>query len=80
MILVWNDTKAFQQHLEDMRTFRRAHHGMPGKELMLFKSMPTPYDINYPSDNGGARRLIETGYKTIIVPIWKIVPARGSQN
>jgi hypothetical protein len=46
----------------------------------LFKSMPTPYDINFPRNAGGGKHLVKTGDKTIIVPIWKIEPPRGSQN
>jgi len=80
MILVWNDAKSFQRHLEDMRIFRQSHQGLPGSELTSFKGMPTPHDVNYPCNTGGGRRLIKTGGKTIIVPIWKIVLPRGSQN
>jgi len=80
MILVWNDAKSFQRHLEDMRIFRQSHQGLPGSELRLFKGMPTPHDVNYPCNTGGGRRLIKTSGKTIIVPIWKIVLPRGSQN
>lgn len=80
MILVWNDAKSFQRHLEDMRKFRQSHQGLPGSELTLLKGMPTPRDTNYPRNSGGGRRLIKTGGKTIIVPIWKIVIPRGSQN
>jgi len=79
MILVWNDAKSFQRHLEDMRRFRQSHHGIPGSELTLFDNMPSPYDINFPC-NGGGRHLIKTVDKTIIVPIWKIELTRGSQN
>ncbi len=80
MILVWDDAKSFQRHLEDMRIFRQSHHGPTGSELTLFKGMPTPHDINYPCNTGGGRYLIKTVNKTIIVPIWKIAPAQGSQN
>jgi len=80
MILVWNDAKSFQRHLEDMRVFRQSHHSVPGGELTLFKGMPTPYDVNYPCNSGGGRSFIKTSGKTIIVPIWKIALPRGSQN
>ncbi len=80
MILVWNDAKSFQRHLEDMRKFRQSHRSLPGSELTLLKGMPTPQDINFPRNTGGGRHLLKTGGKTIIVPIWKIVLARGSQN
>lgn len=80
MILVWNDAKSFQRHLEDMRKFRRSHQSIPANDLTSFRGMPTPHDINYPCHAGGGRHTIKTGRKTVVVPIWKIALPGGSQN
>ncbi len=80
MILIWNDVKAFQQHLEDMRTFRQSHDDIQQGKSALFKNMPTPYDVNFPCNTGGGKQAIKNSGKTIIVPIWKITAPTGSQN
>ena len=80
MILIWNDAESFQQHLEDMKEFRRSHHEPPVKELALVKHLPAPHDIQFPCNVGGGNQLIKNSSKTLIVPIWKIVLAQGSQN
>jgi hypothetical protein len=79
MILVWNNAKSFQQHVEDMKAFRQAHDASRN-ELMLSKNMPIPYDVNVPCKASGGRHVIRTGNKVIIVPIWKVELPAGVQN
>ncbi len=79
MILVWNNAKSFQQHLEDMRAFRQAHDAFQN-DLTLSRNMPIPYNVNFACNTGGGRHIIRTGNKTIIVPIWKVELPTGSQN
>jgi hypothetical protein len=80
MILIWNDAKSFQRHINDMKVFRQSHESVSSGELSLFKNMPTPHDINYPCNTTGGRHLLKTGDITLVVPIWKIVLAQGLQN
>jgi len=78
--LVWNDAKSFKKHLEDMRMFRQLHQSSLESRFTLLKDMPTPGDIHPQNNTGGARSFISARVKSIIVPIWEIVPPRNSQN
>ncbi len=79
MILVWNNAKSFQRHLEDMRAFRHTHDAFQN-DLTPSRNMPIPYDVTFPCNTGGGRHVIRTVNKTIIVPIWKAELPAGSQN
>lgn len=81
MVLVWNATKFYQRHLEDMKTFRQSHLDVPVTEgLKLLKEIPLQFD-NIPAGGTGIiKSLTDAKGKVIIVPIWKINPPRGSQN
>jgi len=79
MILVWNNAKSFQRHLEDMRVFRQAHDAFKN-ELTLSKNMPIPYDVNFLCNTRGGRHAVRTGNKTLIAPIWKVELPAGAQN
>ena len=81
MILVWDNIKTFQQHLEDMRQFRRSHvPNAPTVELRMLKTMPMPFDVTLPQETGLVRNFYDSRGKMILVPIWKVTPSRGSQN
>ena len=78
--LVWNDTKSFRQHLEDMRVFRQSHHPNPEGGFIMQKDIPTACDIHLPRKTGGARGFISVRGKPALVPIWEVVPPGNSQN
>jgi hypothetical protein len=81
MVLVWNDIKAFQQHLEDMKAFRQSHFDAPPPEgLKQLKDIPIPFDSIPASGTGIIKSFTDTRGKVILVPIWKTTPPRGSQN
>ena len=81
MILVWNNVKSFQRHLEDMRLFRRSHHDIPPvAELKAFKDIPIPFDIEPPRETGLVKSFIDSRGKLILVPIWETELSKGSQN
>ncbi len=81
MILVWNNIKTFQQHLEDMRQFRLSHiQNAPKAELRMFKTMPIPFDVTLPQEPVPVRNIYDSKGKLMLVPIWRITPSRGSQN
>lgn len=81
MILVWDNIRSFQQHLEDMRLFRHAHsHNSPVIDLKMLKDMPMAFDITPPRETGLIRSVYDSKGKLIIVPLWQISQSRGSQN
>ena len=80
MILVWNDVKSFQRHLEEMCQFRRAHRWSEAASLRLLKDMPILFDVNPPENAGRIAGFTGAGGKCVVVPIWKVAPPRGSQN
>jgi hypothetical protein len=80
MALIWNDTRSFKQHLEDMRLFRQSHRRNPDSSPNLIKDMPTPRIMPFPGNTGGVSGFISTKGKSTMVPIWEIALPRGSQN
>ena len=80
MILVWNDAKSFERHLEAMKTFRQAHPAAPATGFQLIRDMPAPGDLLPPEKAGGVSGIFRSGGKSIIVPIWDIDPPGGCQN
>jgi hypothetical protein len=80
MILIWNDAKSFQRHLEDMRVFRRSHLVNPGEGPKMLKDLPMPSDIKPEYEPGSCKGFTNTSGKVILIPIWEIVLCRGSQN
>jgi hypothetical protein len=73
MILVWDDARSFQRHLEDMGRFRRLHEGA-GAETASFHDMPAVFDIepvDYPGRAGASLFTMVRG-SPVVVPIWKI--------
>jgi|WetSurMetagenome_2_1015567.scaffolds.fasta_scaffold377645_2 hypothetical protein len=78
MTLNWKDTKAYQGHLEDMREFCRLHEKQnPVEDLQprydALKDRPEVI-------TGPANIFTDANGKLIIVPIWRTVMVKGSQN
>jgi hypothetical protein len=80
MILIWNDAKSFQRHLEDMRAFRQSHFVNPGEVPKILKDFPVQSDIKPEYEPGSLKSFTDTNGKMILVPIWEIELCRGSQN
>ena len=77
MILVWNNMKSFQRHLEDMKTFRQTHKTQQTEQI---KDMPILGIVNPPQETGLIKSITDNKGKIIFTPIWKITLARGSNN
>ena len=70
MILVWNDSKSFSRHLENMRCFC-AGNGADGKcGWDIIKDMPVLRDVRVPPETGGTRSNLEDAGPGV-VPLWK---------
>jgi hypothetical protein len=81
MILVWNNIRSFQQHLEDMRLFRHAHSSnTPVIDLKMLKDMPMTFDVVPPPETCLVRSIYDSKGKLMLVPIWQVTQSRGSQN
>jgi hypothetical protein len=81
MILVWNNIKSFQQHLEDMRLFHNLHtQKSPVVDLKMLKDMPIPFDVKLPHETGLIKSVYDARGKLILVPIWRVSLSRGSYN
>ncbi|MFH1646715.1 MAG: hypothetical protein ABID71_03350 [Chloroflexota bacterium] len=80
MILVWNDAKSFERHLEAMRIFRHSHPAAAATGFQLIRDMPASGDLLPSEKAGGATGIISSGGKSIIVPIWDIALPGGCQN
>jgi hypothetical protein len=73
MILVWEDARSFQRHLEDMGRFRRSHEGA-GSTPEHLHDLPALFDIepaDYPG-RAGAPVFTRVRGRPVVVPIWKI--------
>ena len=81
MILVWDNIKSFQRHLEDMRSFHDSHtHNTPVVDLKMPKDMPMPFDVTIPRETGLIKSVYDARGKLILVPIWRVDLSRCSQN
>ena len=86
MILVWNNKCSFKQHLEDMRLFHQAHSNGQRvessiiEEVKMLKDMALLSDVQPPHETVLVRSITDARGKIVIVPIWEIILARGSQN
>jgi hypothetical protein len=80
MILVWNDVKSFNQHLENMRRFRELHQSVEKCGWNIIKDMPVTRDIQVRLRVGGARCSFDITPPAMVVPLWKITLPRSSQN
>jgi len=76
MILVWNDAKSFNRHLENMRAFRRSHKAGVEYPGNLLRDMPALRDIQPGGNAGGS---FSCG-GMVAVPIWKITLDRNMRN
>jgi len=81
MILVWDNIRSFQQHLEDMRLFQHSHTPNPPViDLKMLKDMPMTFDVTPPRETGLIRSVYDSKGKLILVPIWQVSHSRGAQN
>lgn len=73
MILVWDDARSFQRHLEDMGRFRHSHEGA-AVVTGSFHDMPTVFDVEPAgcAERAGAPVFTRVRGRPVIVPIWKI--------
>jgi hypothetical protein len=81
MILLWKNTNAFLRHLEDMKFFRRSHpQPIPGEPADTALSTQIPSEINPSRLLTFMPGFTNAEGKTIVVNIWDITMAEGSQN
>ena len=79
MILVWNDSKSFSRHLENMRRFRGGHRANIKCSWEIIKDMPELRDIHVPAETGGTRSRLEAVGPTVAPP-WKFTLPAGVIN
>jgi hypothetical protein len=77
MILVWNNTDTFKQHLEEMKTFRQAHNKRQAEQVKNMSILP---NAKPPRETGLVKSITNSRGKVIFAPIWKIVLSKGSNN
>jgi hypothetical protein len=80
IILVWNDIRSFQKHVEDMKQFSREHKNNPPNELYMMKNMPLPGNFQPADTQGGQKILISSRRKYTLVPLWEVELPKGVQN
>jgi hypothetical protein len=81
MILVWDDAKSFQRHLEDMGRFRRLHEGAAAV-IGSLHDLPAVFDVEPAGCQERAASLVFTAVRgrPVVVPIWKIALPGCSYN
>ncbi len=79
MILVWDNAKSFQRHIEDMGRFRRTHAGLDGI-IKSFHDMPALFDIEPACHPGRSGAFTAIRGRPVVVPIWEVALAGGSEN
>jgi len=79
MILVWDDARSFQRHIEDMGRFRRTHAGIEGV-IKAFRDMPALVDIEPICHPGRSGVFTAVRGRPVVVPIWEIALPGGSEN
>lgn len=80
LILVWNNARSFQQHVADMKQFKREHKENPAEEPRMLKNMPLPGNIQPANTRGGQKILISPKRKSALVPLWEVELPKGVQN
>ena len=80
MILVWKDMTSFCRHLHEMRVFWHLHQANPLARWNKVRDMPAVRDVQPQNNAGGTNRFYDSRGKSIVVPIWKIIPPKGIQN
>jgi hypothetical protein len=79
MLLTWNNTKSFKQHLAEMKSFRQTHTS-PKEMARMFKNMPVMYKVNPLPEQDFYDSLTNDQEKLRSIPIWDITLAEGAQN
>jgi len=80
IILVWNNARSFQKHIEDMKQFSREHKNIPPNEIYMTKNMPLPGNFGPTNARGGQKILISSKRKNTLVPLWAVELPKGVQN
>ena len=81
MILVWNNTNVFRQHIEEMESFRRTHaHLAPAEPLKTVRAAPVPINNHCSLPSSHPDVFTDKKGKTIVVPIWDLSMPKGSEN
>jgi hypothetical protein len=80
MILMWDNIKSFERHLETMLEFRKSHHEIPAANIEALKDMPVPIDIRPPHETGLVKKITDKHGNMIFTPIWQITPTKDSRN
>ena len=80
IVLVWNNTQSFQQHVADMKNFSERHKKSPANELNMLKDMPLPGNFQPVNTQGGGKILISPKRKSTLVPLWEVELPKGVQN
>jgi len=67
VLLKWDNAKAFKQHLEEMRLFRRSHPSESVLRARVYEHMPVLYVQHPIRDSGGTNHAVdEEGWRWLI--------------
>lgn len=81
MILGWKNIDAFKRHMEEMESFRRVHsHLTPAEQQKLVRVAELPFDTSPANTTWEFTGTTDDNGKTVVVPIWDISIAKGTQN
>jgi hypothetical protein len=81
MILVWDNIKSFQRHLEDMKLFRRGHKDSEVRVApKMFKDMPVPMGIKTVNEARLHEHIYSEIYELEFVPLWDVSLPKNSHN
>ncbi|MFA5309611.1 MAG: hypothetical protein WC370_09045 [Dehalococcoidales bacterium] len=81
MVLVWKDMNSFRHHADNMKTFRQTHpDNPPAARLRLLQEIPFQMNDVPSCGTEVIESFTDARGKLILIPIWEINTARGSQN
>jgi len=83
MAMVWKNSEAFKEHVEQMRMFRQIHTNDLGVRVSrrdLINSMWPLIVTNTTRDTGGSRRHFNAEEWPGLAPIRKVTLSGGSQH
>jgi hypothetical protein len=80
MILVWDDAKSFNRHLESIKAFRRSRRANIRGDWNRLKDMPVLQGVPPKNNAGGVNRQFNACNGSVTVPIPEITLMDNSQN
>jgi hypothetical protein len=80
IVLVWNNSQSFQQHVADMKNFSENHKKNPANEFPMLKDMPLPGSFQPVLNHGGGKIQLSPRRKSTLVPLWEVELPEGIQN